>query len=60
MYSAVVSLPKDRTELVKKFSILLADAVSEELTHEELGYLISEFDRRQGSKGRQVTKWPTQ
>ncbi|WP_198039511.1 hypothetical protein [Clostridium kluyveri] len=56
MYSAVVSLPKDRTELVKKFSILLADAVSEELTHEELGYLISEFDRRQGSKERQVTK----
>ncbi|WP_373845226.1 hypothetical protein [Clostridium sp.] len=50
MYSAVVSLPKDRTELIRKFSILLADAVAEELTHEELGYLISEFDRRERSE----------
>ncbi|MFL0198416.1 hypothetical protein ACJDU8_23030 [Clostridium sp. WILCCON 0269] len=50
MYSAIVLIPKDRTELVRKFSILLADAIAEELTHEELGYLISEFDRREGIK----------
>lgn len=50
MYSVIISIPKNKEELRKKYAELLADAVTEELTHEELGYLISEFDRRKGIK----------
>ncbi|MFL0198457.1 hypothetical protein ACJDU8_23260 [Clostridium sp. WILCCON 0269] len=47
MYSVIISIPKNKEELKKKYTELLADAVSEELTHEELGYLISEFEKRE-------------
>ncbi|WP_373845235.1 hypothetical protein [Clostridium sp.] len=50
MYSVIISIPKNKEELRKKYAELLADAVSEELTHEELGYLISEFDRKEAVK----------
>ena len=50
MYSVIISIPKNKDKLRKRYAELLADAVSEELTHEELGYLISEFDRRENIK----------
>jgi Mn-containing catalase len=46
MYEVVLIFPKNREILEKKYAKVLADIVAEELTHDELGYLISELEKQ--------------
>ena len=47
MYTVTLILPKDRTILQDKYTEILAEIIAEQLTHDELGYLIEEFQRRE-------------
>lgn len=47
MYSVTLILPKNREILEKKYAEVLADIVADELSHEELGYLIKELEKQQ-------------
>lgn len=47
MYSVTLILPKNREVLEKKYAEILADIVANELSHEELGYLINELEKQQ-------------
>jgi len=49
MYTLTLILPKDRTELKKKCSEALADAVVEQLSPEELELLIKKLEERDNS-----------
>ena len=47
MYTVTLILPKDKTILEKKYADVLADIIANQLTHDELGYLIEEFEKRE-------------
>jgi hypothetical protein len=47
MYSVTLILPKNKEILEKKYAEILADIVADELSHEELGYLIKELEKQQ-------------
>lgn len=47
MYSVTLILPRNREVLEKKYAEVLADVVASELTHDELGYLISELEKKE-------------
>ncbi|SMC17066.1 hypothetical protein SAMN02745134_00227 [Clostridium acidisoli DSM 12555] len=47
MYSVTLILPKNREVLEKKYAEVLADIVANELSHEELEYLINELEKQQ-------------
>ncbi|MEY8002012.1 hypothetical protein AB8U03_17850 [Clostridium sp. Mt-5] len=47
MYSVTLILPKNREKLEKKYAEVLADIVTKRLAHEELGYLIKEFEKKE-------------
>lgn len=47
MYSVTLILPKNREVLEKKYAEILADIIANELSHEELEYLISELEKQQ-------------
>jgi hypothetical protein len=49
MYTLTLILPKDRTELKKKYSEALANAVVEQLSPEELDLLIKKLEERDNS-----------
>ena len=44
MYEVTVILPEDTKELEDKFAEVMADIVSNKLTHEELGVLIDKLE----------------
>lgn len=46
MNEVTLILPNDMTILEDKYSEVLADVISEMLTTEELGYLISELEKK--------------
>lgn len=50
MYEVTLMLPKNRAILEKKYAEVLANIVADRLTHEELGYLISELEKRENMK----------
>jgi hypothetical protein len=52
MYEVTLILPKDRRMLEKKYAEVLADIVSDRLTYKELGYLISELEKKDEYKGK--------
>ncbi|MDB1939182.1 hypothetical protein PMY38_13670 [Clostridium tertium] len=44
MYEVTLILPEDTKELEDKFAEVMADIVSNKLTHEELGVLIDKLE----------------
>lgn len=50
MYEVALILPKNREILEKKYAEVLADIVASELTHDELGYLISELEKKENKQ----------
>lgn len=46
-YSVTLILPKNREILEEKYAEALANAVADELTDDELGYLISELKKKE-------------
>lgn len=44
MYEVTLILPEDTRELEDKFAEVMADIVSNKLTHEELGVLIDKLE----------------
>ncbi|MDU2491139.1 MAG: hypothetical protein E7D27_11240 [Clostridium celatum] len=43
-YTVTLILPEDMTALEEKFAEVMADIVSEKLSHAELGYLIQRLE----------------
>lgn len=47
MYRVTLVLPKDMTELRRKFSVAMGEIVSDRLSKEELGYLIKKLEEQE-------------
>ncbi len=50
MYEVTLILPKNKAMIEKKYAEVLADIVCEQLTHDELGYLIAELEKQDRNK----------
>ena len=51
--AVTVIIPKDRTNLSRRYNELLTDALADQLSHEELGFLIQEL-KKKNSKTKQA------